>query len=191
MPYDYKEIQSREEKYILSQHPGRAFFVPSEFDWQSIEGAHCVFDRLASVTANNRNPNDKIDGKVFGRLLELLSVCTEITTYVDKFIAHSSTPESRSLQNYTTISITLRHIWDAHRVIFEAANFLSATLFSVDHLALAIENPAFFTHWEKPLFENGEIDLLKNKFEQYRRETEVWRSDGIENVWRSIEEKRL
>ena len=189
MPYNYEGIRRKEEEYILSQPPGKGFFVPPEFNWQSIEEAHCVFDRLANVSRDNRNPNDQIDSNVFRKLNDRLSVCTYVTKYVDKFIAHSSTPESRSLQNYTTISITLRHIWDAHRVIFEAANFLSATLFSVDHLALAIENPTFFKFWEKPLFENGEIDLIKNSFEKYRKETEVWQSDGVEAIWKWIEVK--
>jgi hypothetical protein len=187
MPYNYEGIRRKEEEYILSQPPGKGFFVPPEFDWQSIEEAHCVFDRLANVSRDNRNPTDQIADHVFKRLIDRLSICNDITTHVDKFIAHSSTPESRSIQNYATTTITLRHLWEAHRVIFEVAYFLSTNLFSEDHLALAIENPTFFKFWDKPLIENGEFELIKNTFENYRKETEAWQSDGVENIWRAIE----
>lgn len=187
MPYDYEELRRREEEYCLSQTPGKGFFIPPELQWHPIEEAHCVFDRLANVSRDNRNPTDQIADHVFKRLIDRLSICNDITTHVDKFIAHSSTPESRSIQNYTTTTITLRHLWEAHRVIFEVAYFLSTNLFSEDHLALAIENPTFFKFWDKPLIENGEFELIKNSFENYRKETEAWQSDGVENIWRAIE----
>lgn len=187
MPYDYEEIQKREEEYILSQPAAKGLFIPHELDWQAIEEAHSVFDRLAKVSRDKRNPNDQISNHFFSRLFERLYICNEITTYVDKFIAHSSTPESRLIQNYTTTTITLRRLWDAHRAIFEVAYFLSAILFSVDHLALAIENPTFFKFWEKPIIENGEFDLIKTSFENYRKETEAWQSNGFEAMWKWVE----
>jgi len=79
--------------------------------------------------------------------------CQEITTYVDKFIAHSATPESRSIQDVNKSAVTFKCLWDAHQIIFEVAEFLSAILFSEGHMALAIENPTFFEYWEKPLYE--------------------------------------
>ena len=189
MPYDYEEIRRREEEYCLSQTPRRGLFIPPELQWQPIEEVQCTFDRLAGVTANNRNPSDQIDSNVFCRLRDRLSVCTEISSYVDKFIAHSSTADSRFIQNYTEMTITLKHLWEAHRAIFEVANFLSSTLLGRDHMALAIENPTFYKFWDKPLIENGELDLLRNSFEDYRKETEAWQSDGVEDIWRAIEGK--
>ena len=189
MPYDYREIQNRREDYILSQPPGKAFFVPPELNWQSIEEAHCVFDHLANVPQTNRNPNDQIDNNVFRKLRDRLSVCSEITSYVDKFFAHSSTPESRLIQNYNETTITLNHIWKAHRAIFEVANFLSSTLFGRDHMALAIENPSFYMFWDKPLFENREFDSIHDLLNIYRKETETWRTEGIDEIWNAIEGK--
>ncbi len=191
MPYDYKEIQSRELKYALSQPAGTAFFIPPELDWESIEDAHSVFDRLANLSANNRNPEDQIDSNVFRRLHERLTLCTEISLYADKFIAHSSTPESRVSQNYDETTITVDKLWKAHRVIFNVALFLSETIFGIDRMALAIENPSLFMFWEKPLFENGEFDSIRDSFDKYRKETETWQSDGVEDIWRAIEENRL
>ena len=166
---------------------GKGFFVPSEFDWESIEEAHQIFDRLSGTTPNIRNPYDQIAKRIFVRLQERLNACQRITKYVDKFIAHSATHESRSIQNETMSTITFGHLWDAHQIIFEVAEFLSVILFSEGHMALAIENPTFFEYWEKPLYEKGEIDLVRTSFENYRKETEEWNSSGVEDMWHWIE----
>lgn len=189
MPYDYEEIRRREYEYCLSQTPGKGFFIPPELKWHPIEEAHCTFDRLAGVTAYNRNPGDQIDSNVFCRLRDRLSVCTEISSYVDKFIAHSSTPDSRFIQNYTEMTITLQHLWEAHQSIFEVSNFLSSTLFDREHMALAFEIPSFYMFWDKPLIEHGELDLIRNTFENYHKETETWRTEGIDDIWNAIEGK--
>lgn len=187
MPYDYTEIQKKRKEFFRNQPSGKAFFVPPEFDWESIEEAHQIFDRLSGTTHNNRNPNDLVAERVFVRLQEKLSACQDITKYVDKFIAHSATRESRSIQNETTSAITFRHLWKAHQIIFEVAEFLSVILFSEGHMALAIENPTFFEFWEKPFYEKGEIDLVRTSLENYRKETEEWNSSGVEDMWHWIE----
>jgi len=187
MPYDYTEVQNREREFSLSQPLGKAFFVPSEFDWESIEEAHQIFDRLSGTTPNNRNLNDLIAERVFVRLREKVAACQEISNYVDKFIAHSATPESRSIQDENKSAVTFKRLWEAHQIIFEVAEFLSVILFSEGHMALAIENPTFFEYWEKPLYEKGEIDLVRTSFEKYRKETEGWNSSGVEDIWHWIE----
>ena len=187
MPYDYTEVQNREREFILTQPLGKAFFVPSEFDWESIVEAHQIFDRLSGATPNNRNPNDVVAKSVFERLQKKLDRCQEITNYVDKFIAHSATPESRSSKDVNKSAVTFKRLWEAHQIIFEVAEFLSVILFSEGHMALAIENPTFFEYWEKPLYEKGEIDLVRTSFEKYRKETEGWNSNGVEDMWHWIE----
>lgn len=189
MPYNYEEIRRKEEEYSLSQIlAGKdLWIIPPELDWERIEEAHKTFDKLSGKSPTTRQADDVINERVLVRLQDKLDTCKKIKMYVDKFIAHSSTPESRSIQNYTATTITLRQLWEAHRVIFEVAYFLSANLFSVDRLALAIENPTFFKFWDKPLIENGEFDLIKNSFEKYRKETEAWQFDGFEDIWRAIE----
>jgi hypothetical protein len=187
MPYDYTEIRDKERDFLRNQPLGKAFFVPSEFDWESIEEAHQIFDRLSGTTPNNRNPNDLVSKRVYDRLREKMDRCQEITTYVDKFIAHSATPESRSIQDVNKSAVTFKHLWEAHQIIFEVAEFLSVILFSEGHMALAIENPTFFEYWEKPLYEKEEIDLVRTSFEKYRKETEGWNSSGVEDIWHWIE----
>lgn len=187
MPYDYTEIRDKERDFLRNQPLGKGFFVPSEFDWESIVEAHQIFDRLSGTTPNNRNPNDLVAERVFVRLREKVAACQEITNYVDKFIAHSATPESRSIQDENKSAVIFNRLWEAHLIIFEVAEFLSVILFSEGHMALAIENPTFFEYWEKPLYEKGEIDLVRTSFENYRKETEEWNSSGVEDMWHWIE----
>lgn len=187
MPYDYTEIQKKRKEFLRNQSSGKAFFVPPEFDWESIEEAHRIFDRIAGVLPDNRYPSDQIVDHVFIRLQERLSACQEITNYVDKFVAHAAAPESRSIQDVEKFEVTFRQLWDAHQIIFEVAEFLSIILFSEGHMALAIENPTFFEFWEKPLYERGEIDLVRTTLENYRKETEKWNISGVEDIWQWVE----
>lgn len=187
MPYDFTETHDKEREFIRNQSSDNFIAIPPEYDWERIVEAHQIFDRLSGTTPNNRNPHDQITERVFTRLQEKLAVCQRISNYVDKFIAHSATPESRSIQNETTSAITFNHLWEAHQILFEVSEFISVVLFSEGHMALAIENPTFFEFWEKPLYENGEIDLVRTSLENYRKETEKWNISGIEYIWQWVE----
>jgi len=187
LPYDYIEIQKREQEFMSKQPPGKGFFIPPEYDWESIVEAHNTFDRLSGVKPIDRNPQDVISERVFARLLGKLDVCENFKDYVNKFIAHSATPESRSVFDAKRSDITLRNLWDAQQTIFEVADFLSYILFSEGHLALAIEHPSFFDFWEKPIIEDGEVDKVRSILNAYREETGKWSSTGVINIWNWIE----
>lgn len=192
MPYDYTEIKNKQNEFLINlslseQRSERFSLVPPELDWEPIEKAHQTFDRLSGTTPNNRSPNDKITDKVFGRLQEELADCQKIIHYVNEYIAHSASLESRSIQDENKSAVTFNRLWKAHQIIFEVAEFLSVILFSEGHMALAKESPTFFEFWEKPLYEKGEIDLVKTTFKTYLEETEKWGNSGIEEVWQWIE----
>ena len=187
MPYDYAEIREKEQEFLKTQEIGKAFFIPSEFDWERIAEAHQLFDRLSGCTHANRQPNDIILEKVFIRLQEKLNSCKTITDYVDKFVAHSATPESRSIQNIEASKITLRHLWDAQQITFEVAEFISSIFLSESHMALAIENPGFFQHWNTPIFDESESERLHDAFNKYRKETESWNQNSVDHIWELIE----
>lgn len=188
MSYDFASMQKKEREFIKKQSAGRGFVaVPSELDSGSIAETHLTFDRLSGKTQNNRQPSDVISERVFIRLTERLNSCRDITKHVDKFVAHSATPESRAILKTDELRITFNQLWEAQRIIFEITDFLSIILFSEGHMALAIENPNFFQYWETPLIEATDIGRIRNAFEKYRKETEKWDQDGIENIWNWIE----
>jgi hypothetical protein len=188
MSYDFAEIQHKEREFIRKQSIGKGFVLVSpELDSESIAETHQAFDRLSGKTQMDRQPNDVISERIFARLKGRLDDCRQITNYVDKFVAHSATPESRATQNDSEIKITLKQLWDAHRIIFEVAEFLSVIFFSESHMALAIENPSLFQYWSIPLLEEMDVSRIRNTFEEYRKETERWNQDGINNIWNWID----
>lgn len=188
MPFDYTEIRIRAYEFYRNQPPGKAFFVPSELNWETIEEAHQTFDRLSGVSPAERKPVDQIADHVFSRLQERLSTCQKIKKYVDKFVAHSATPESRSIYDEVDSEITLKYLWEAQKTLFEVAEFISVVLFSESHMALVFENPGFFEFWDVPLVDSDASDIVYKTLENYRKETESWNFSGIDNVWSWLEE---
>jgi len=193
IPYDYAELQKKEKEFITQQitEDDSAFRIPSEFDWEVSAEAHIIFDRLCGVQAQNRMPQDTIPEKIFSRLKDRLDLCSNVTNYVDKYVAHSATPESRTVENVDSAKITLKHIWDAHRVIYEVAEFLSLVLFSTGNVPLAWKSPTLFDHWASPLLEAKDISRLESVYEKYGKETTQWQLEGVDNLWKWIEDQNL
>lgn len=188
MPYDYSEIQKNEREFFFERRFNENLFtVPPELDWQEIKDAHQQFDRLSHVTPETRSPENQINKRVFVGLRAQLSKCEPIVKHVDKFIAHSSTPESRSI--IQDPKITLEQIWGAQKILYEVANFLGVSLFLVDTIPLPIESYAFYSHWDKSLFLEEEERQIRDVYEEYQDETDDWRLNNVENIWKVIEEQ--
>jgi hypothetical protein len=189
IPYDYSQLQQREKEFIAKQIKGnkRGFRVPAEFNWEISAEAHVTFDRLSGTLAENRTPQDVIAEKVFTRLLAKLDTCQEIIHYVNKYVAHSATPASRAYKNIESSQITLKHIWDAHQVIYEVSEYLSGVLYSESQFPLAWKSPNLFDHWDVPLLEYQDINRLESIYEQYWEETDKWRLEGVADLWKWID----
>jgi hypothetical protein len=189
LSYDYSKIREKEIEFILNQPPGKKFvLVPHEFDWEPIKAAHETFDRLSHTTMDNQKASDLIDKCILDRLQNKLEDCRKINQYVDKFIAHAATIESRAIINIDEYNPTLNDIWNAHKIIYKVANFLSGILFSIDSMPLAIENPSFYDFWNEPFFDDEEaFDKVRTILEDYREETEIWMESSVKDVWSWIE----
>lgn len=178
LTYDYSLIIQEREEFFRSQKTNNAFFVPKQYDWESIEEAHQTFDLLSRKKKEDRKLDDVIDRLVLESFSYKLSECKDISIYVDKFVAHSATPESRSYYDENDYTITLGKIWKANEIIFKVANFLSELLFCQSHMALAIENPSFYDNWEVPIFHEKDLDTVRSTLESFRRETGEWLQQG-------------
>lgn len=186
-PYDDTEVQRRKQEYLRKQPPAKCVSIPSELDTESIVELHQTFDRLSGKTPQNRQPEDRIDERVLTRLQEKLAVCRPITNYVDKFIAHAAAPESRTIIETDKYEITLKKLWNAHQVIYQVAEFLSAVLFSLEHMVLPVVDPGFHDFWDKPLVETEESSCPGSVMEAYTQETENWRLNCMQEMWQWIE----
>ncbi|MBI9051592.1 MAG: hypothetical protein JEZ00_19365 [Anaerolineaceae bacterium] len=119
MPYDYSEIKEKENTFFTQQTIGEGFFKPPELDWESIEEVHQLFDRLSGKTPETRHTDDVISDIVFMKLIEKLDEGNVISTYVDKFVAHSAAPESRDDLNSKNSNVTFEQLWKVHRNIYD------------------------------------------------------------------------
>jgi hypothetical protein len=188
LPYHYRNIQEKQKEYIFDQirKGATGFWIPPELDHEPIAEAHATFDRLCGNIPHDRTPQDIISEKVFIRLNEKLSTTKYVTDYVDKFIAHSATPESRLKYNVVD-ELTLKHIWDAHKTLYVVAEFLSGILYSEDQIPLAWEPSNLFIYWDAPLIDSDDLSQLVSVFERYRQETDKWRLEGVDELWQWIE----
>jgi hypothetical protein len=182
LPHDLENVRQKELEYIQS-HKRKGFVqVPHSRDALFISEFHANFDMLCNVDRNNRNLNDTIPEMVFSRLLGRLEHCDGILNHVDKFIAHSATPESREIQGVTSPDVTFVELWEAHKTIYEVAEFLSVSLFSVSHMPVPIENPTFFDYLEIPLYAKDNLSRAERALSEYRHETNLWREHAMENI---------
>jgi len=176
-PYDYSEIKRKYDDFfrVEAQKGAGAFSVPKELDWESIEEVHKQFDRISKTNKDARKPDDVISEDKLHELIEKLENCKEITKYVDKFIAHSATPESRKAEGAEDISITLKKVLQAQQDIYSVAEWISILLFGEGHMPLIWENPKFYDYLDVPLVDNDfEIERLRKVFEDFRKQTNDW-----------------
>ena len=187
LPYDYSDIQKNERELFLEKISNEdPFSIPPDLDWVKIENAHKVFDRLSNVKPEKRSPEDLIEEKVFLGLENRLKECNRLSELVNKYIAHSATPESR--EGIDVLSVKGSEVWRLQKILYEVANFLGVVLFSVDTAPLPGAPYSSYLNWDKPLFLEEERQGVYDIYKKYEKETDDWRVNSVENMWKVIEE---
>ena len=194
LSYDYSSIQEADIKYRDEQIKSgeKAFFIPQELNWHRHERRHKDIDKLSGVDKDSRSPNDTIKPEIISHLKSKLGSCKEITDYVDKYIAHAATPESRATINADEISLNLRKLWRAHEVICKVANFVSILILGDNHvgsLATYVYGDQF-DYIDRPLIEFDKIKYLRELWDRYEKETRSWGNWGIEEIEKEMKEDR-
>ena len=116
-----------------------------------------------------------------------MDACQTLAEYATKYVAHAATPESRDLAKVDEANITLGHLWDAQRIIYQVAQFLAGyLLFDGDHAPLVLETPSLFEHWDIPLITTNSLPRLEERWKAYNNETEHWRLQGVSQMARQI-----
>lgn len=188
MSYDYSDIQNKKHEFIISKvSDKKAFTIPSEFDWEKIENAHRVFDRLSNIEPENRSPKDLIDDRFFEGLEKKLKECDPLLELVNKFIAHSATPESRS--KIDVLRINGAEVWRVQQILYQVANFLGVVIFLVDTMPLPVAPYSSYMNWNQPLYLEDEEQVVNDIYKNFEKETEDWRLNSVENMWKVIEEQ--
>lgn len=140
LEYNYENIREREIAFMHEQNKNGvgAVFIPPELDSFLAKTRHEQVDFLSGVRPDNRTKQDTICIEIFDYLIQKIeSVSNDIGIQVNKYIAHSATPESRACDNADEITIVLNQLKEAHKVICQIANFIDIHLLS--------SAPHFFT----------------------------------------------
>ena len=109
-----------------------------------------------------------------------LSHIEELCKYVDKYIAHSATPDSRKAIP-DEIAGALGKVLNAHKIICETARFIGNNLlFCGFGSVLSISQYGqfnqhdLFEYLDEPIASKKTIEKLRGFWERYRMETEKW-----------------
>lgn len=176
VPYDIDLIKKKQREFIQekSHNDVDIYITPKEIcSTISIE-AHERFDHLSQVDPRNRQPNDIVPLSFWDAKIKEIQCSEAINKYVDKFVAHAASPESRSL-SYDEAKITIIQIWDIHKKLCEVIDFLSNFIVGTHLMFLPNEPADFFDYWDSPIINSENTDLLRETFQNYRKDTEGWR----------------
>jgi len=147
-----------------------------------MEELHEAMDWLAGVDEKTRTWQDAARKGVF-LLLEdkVMKACADAKMYVDKFVAHAATPDSRQEVNADGIAITLAHLGEAHETICKIANLIDMHLLTGSgHNFLPVPQYNQFEYIDRPLVSGRGLRRLCEVWRKYARETDKWGQGGLD-----------
>lgn len=174
LPYDYEATKAEVlRKYTFTEGPtwrGNGYK-----QCESSKHAHKCVDALAGVNVLQRSPGDAVRVAVIQWFKERLGNCKAIYGYVNKFLAHSATPESRARLMDEETKITLGQILQAHEVICQTAESVGQNLF-LHSISNPLPVPQFnqFEHFERPWITEESLRRLHEWWRGYSISTNDW-----------------
>jgi len=183
LEYDYISVRKKAQEYIDVNIKDSPFSgLPQELDWEIIRERHEQIDILSGVDDKTRSLKDTIKQDIFDHLYKKLDCISEIREYVDTFIAHAATKESRDSVNADDIRITLSKLKEAHKNICIVVNYVSQHILGNGVFAfLDITNIGDkFAYIDNPLISKDKIHILEEEWARY--ETEVLNWSGFTKI---------
>lgn len=176
-PYEYEQEKKRIKEEAYRNAPSGPIVISNQsyFICFESERVHNIIDFLSDVESAKRSPDDCVRPKIFEWLKQRISRCDEIKTFVNKFLAHSATSESRSYLKPTELDVTLGQILEAHKIICENADFIGLNILCTgfgDFLAA----PQFdqFVYFDKAWATEKTIKKLREFWSNYNMQTMNW-----------------
>jgi hypothetical protein len=184
LPYDYEEADARLWQKAPKTKIGNAQVqvLVGDPKIERSKEIHRQIDSMTGMTADKRSPDDLIPDNILKQLdSKLASIdIDELCKYVDKYIAHAATPESRK-EVPDEIKGALGKVLNAHKIICETASFIGNNLLfcglgSVLHISQygLFDQFDVFEFLDEPIASKETIGKLKQVWEKYRRETKQW-----------------
>jgi len=150
---------------------------------------HRSIDSVAGVQESDRSPDDAVRPQVFDWLKERLCGCEEIKKFVDKFLAHPASVESRASLKPDESDVKLGQIMKAHETICQTAMFVSQMGILSEGSGVVVVLPSVqhdhFDHIDKPWATGDTVDTLRNSWTTYKRQTDGWSNWDWQNDFNS------
>lgn len=174
LPYDYERVKEDVlKRYTFTNGPR---LMGDDYKQCVLaENVHEYMDALADVDSSQRSPSDTVRETIIQWLKVKLEGCRAVYGYVNKFLAHSATPESRAQLPDDETKITLGQILHAHEVICQIAAFIGQNLF-LRSIGNPLPIPQFdqFQHFEKPWVTVEALQKLYEWWRGYEESTNQW-----------------
>lgn len=160
LEYDYKKVVKK-ERQLIKEHMEkgiRTFSIPGHIDSHSVKRRHKEIDVLTGKNLTDRSLSDVVNKGVIEFLISKAEKASEdANIHVNKFIAHSASPESQKADSVDEVKITLGHIYGSTKVLCEIAAFLDTYLISgVSHIGfLAFPQRDQLRYIDRKLVEGG------------------------------------
>jgi len=180
LEYEFEEIKRRAYEEARADKRARKTtisFISGE-GWTHAQYWHEAMDRLCGVSADSRSKDDALDSKKFAHLLEELDRRgSSVQNWVDKFVAHAASPDSRQTLHPDHHELSLAKLWLAERVIVRASNFIA--LYVVDGTNLGgVPIPQFdqFGHLDKPFVEEAALAPMQQAWDRHSNDIHACQS---------------
>jgi hypothetical protein len=183
LPYDYEEVMECLRQNTPKTKKGniqiQTFSGRNVDEIEFSKDFHRRIDSITGITANKRSPDDLIPDNILqfdDKWASIKGLCK----YVDKYIAHSATPESRKVIP-DEIEGALGKVLNAHKIICETASFIGNKILFCgfgEFLGLPLygkfDQSDLFEYLDEPIASKETIEKLREFWEKYRIETNQW-----------------
>ncbi len=138
------------------------------------------FDKLAQITTGNRKRSDHISVEIINILENQIGKCNDVKKYVDKFIAHAATPESRSTLNNGQDKITLDKLETSIKIIYQVASYICGLLLW-ETTPSGIPVPQFnhLENLDKSWVSTKNIEKARKKWHEVYENVSEWNSSSL------------
>jgi hypothetical protein len=176
LPYDYEKAMADLDNN--TDYTKGAVIVPPEI--ARSQEIHRRIDSMAEIAADKRSPDNLVPDNILKQFDDKLASIEELCEYVNKFIAHAATPDSRKAIP-DEIKGALGEVLNAHKIIYETASFIGNNLLFCG-FGVFLPPPRYgqldqfdlFEYLDEPIASKETAEKLKEFWEKYKTETKQW-----------------
>ena len=194
LEYNYETIQNRELEHVIEQSKSGVTTCWTSFKGSShdIKSRHEQIDVLCGVNPDQRKQFDTIQEIVLEHLIKRVKGASEeVNLHANKYIAHAATPESRGYVKADEVAVTLGHLWDAHKIICQVANFVDIYILSrASHSFLPVPQYNHLEFIDKSLVPPAGAEELSKAWHEFHKETDSWGSWGMKDFQKEMAQKK-